>query len=55
MEKMTSDVIENNPDEIIKYRTGIDIHQSNDIGKILENASTVMPESIVIYNIDQKV
>ncbi len=49
MEKMTRDVIENNPDEIIKYRTGIDIHQSDDIGKILENASAAMPESIVIY------
>lgn len=35
--KMTRDVVENNPDKLIKMRTGIDINQDEDIGKLIEN------------------
>jgi len=44
---MTRDLVENNADEIIKLRTGIDINQGSDIGKLLENINTVPIEKNV--------
>ena len=46
-QKMTRDVIERNADEIIKLRTGIDINQEGDFGRMLENMNEAPPNGLV--------
>lgn len=47
--KMTRDIVEHNPDELIKLRTGIDVNQEGDIGKLLENMNETSPNKNVLH------
>jgi len=44
---MTRDLVEQNPDEIIKLRTGIDVNQPSDIGKLLEDINS--PNERIVF------
>jgi hypothetical protein len=53
--KMTRDVIEHNPDELIKMRTGIDMNQEGDIGRMIENMNSIPNDQGVGLYLSNKV